>query len=208
MKPAKKLKPDMHMGIFGGTGSGKSYTASVIHSEVDQAIYFNYPEKEADDYTIEGLEADGNTPHKLTRKAMRDGKKIKYKPHWKPDIADQELRSIYNQVAKKVTGDVYLFVDEAHLFDEGLLYALRDGRGHNVHIVPITQRPKDMDTTAISQINEFLIYRLAPQQKPWFSQMNMPFQDIKDHTSQDYHFVYWDQSEEGFEKLPPIPYSN
>ena len=203
-----KLIPQRHNAVFGGTGSGKSYTASELHSEVPKSVYFNYPQKEADEYEIAGLEADGKTSYSGMKKALKQGKKLKYKPHWKPEVADSELRQLYENVLKPSKGTVDLFVDEAHLFDEGLLYVLRDGRGHNVRVHVITQRPKDLDTTAISQIDQFLIYRLAPQQKTWFSQMNMPFSQIKEWTSsKDYRFVIWKQDQEGFTKCEPIPYN-
>lgn len=205
----KNLLPDQHQLIAGGTGSGKSYTASEMHRVANKSIYFNFPQKEADNYEIEGIHlkrAEGKYTQKILDGRM-DGvnqKKVAFEAHWQDEEAERELRGIYEE-AKKARGHVYLFVDEAHRFGDALTYALRDGRGHKVHVIPITQRPKDLDTSAISQIQELMIYRLAQQQRVWFKQMYMPFDEIKGHTDQDYHFVIYDNTVGDFTEYPPIP---
>jgi len=211
MAKIKDLLPEQHMLIGGGTGSGKSFTASELHDEANKSIYFNFPQKEADEYEITGIHlerAEGKYISKILNGRMEgvNSKKIAYEAHWRDDKADQELRGVYEE-AKKANGHVYLFVDEAHRFGDALTYALRDGRGHKVHVIPITQRPKDLDTSAISQIQELMIYRLAQQQRVWFKQMYMPFEKIKSHTDQDFHFVIYDNTKGDFTKYPPIPFN-
>jgi len=207
----KDLLPNQHMLIGGGTGSGKSFTASEMHKTANKSVYFNYPQKEADNYEIEGIHlegADGKHTRKILDKRMDgvDIQKAAFKAHWKDETANKELRGIYEE-CKKARGHTYLFVDEAHRFGDSLTYALRDGRGHKVHVVPITQRPKDLDTSAISQIQELMIYRLAQQQRVWFKQMYMPFDKIKEHTDKEYHFVIYDNTDGEFKEYPPIPFN-
>lgn len=197
--------------IAGGTGSGKSYTASELHRVANKSVYFNYPDKEADNYEIEGVALEGKEG-KYTRKILdkkMDGvntQKVAYKASWRDETADKQLKATYED-CKKARGHVYLFVDEAHRFGDSLTYAVRDGRGHKVHVIPITQRPKDLDTTVISQIQELMIYRLAKQQRTWFKQQYMPFEEIKSHTDQEYHFVVYDNTKGDYTEYPPIPFN-
>jgi len=202
------LLPDQHLFIGGTTGSGKSYLAKELFRVADGgALYFNYPEKEKDDYDIPGYKADPSTPPQAIKKGFERGEMLKYNPPWKTEKALKDFRNIY-EIAKLVTGDTYLFIDEAHLFakdETSVIYAIRDGRGHSVHVIPISQRPKDINTDGLSQINDQILFELSDQQRAYFNQFNMPFEDITAWTSQQYHFVRYNGNE--LEKFKPIPFN-
>lgn len=210
MAKVKTLLPDMHMGIWGKSGSGKSYMASELHRVASRSIYFNVPKKPGDDYAVKGYDADRNTEQSELKKAMRQKMKVRYSPHWKDDVASKELRAVYEAV-KNASGHKYLFVDEAHRFSgdgSSLQYAIRDGRGFNVHVLPMSQFPKDVPTSTHGNIDDHMIFKLKKQQKPWFRTMGLPFEAIRQYTKQNYHFVIYNEEypEPGFKKHRPIPF--
>lgn len=211
MASLKDLQPLKHQGIYGGSGSGKSYLMERLHATCDNAsIYFNYPQKEADEYDITGYKIDRTTSKKHIKRAVQTDMKLKYDAHHSTDVMSRELKALYHTI-KSVRGYCHLRIDEAHLLDEDALeLVFRDGRGHKVLGDAGSQRPKDVGTTVNSQIEsegEFKVFKLSKTQKSWFHQMSWPYEPIKEWTQQDHHFVRIRDGFESLQKCKPIPWN-
>lgn len=198
----KRLLPDEHTQIGGKTRSGKSHCASLMHDVAPTSVYFNSPQKKQDETEINGVEASHETEFSDLVKAIEQVDSIQYLTHWKNSVMEEELRMVY-EACKKASGEVYLFVDEAHLFDDSLMYAVRDGLGHGVHVIPISQQIKDYSDAVLENIETAIIFKVTEKQKGWFEYYGLPFEEIMEWCENDYHFVVWKNGE--IEKHKPLP---
>jgi hypothetical protein len=202
MKSIKDLIPGnefMHTGTYGPSGSGKSYKANQEFKACKgPAIYFNYPQKEADDYSIPGRRFSSKTPPEKLFKALMQGEKIKYKPSPDPDQAINQLKAVYS-ISKKINGKVRIWIDEAHRFNGKVLSTvLDDGRGHKVHFSLITQYPKRLKDSSqygtyvlqtIEDTGIWCIFDVSMKQKGFFDYYGYDYEKIKELTRPEYSFV-------------------
>jgi DNA helicase HerA-like ATPase len=196
-----KILPDsdrLHIAVYGRSGSGKSYLCSKLHEAASStSIYFNYPSKQADDYTIEGRRFSYKTDETKLYKSIQDQEKIKYKPRSDPEHAVKELKALY-ALAKKSDQEVIIWIDEAHKYaSKDLNTMIDDGRGHMIRFGLITQyisRFKDSNKyggyilQTIEDTGEYLIFNASNKAKGFFDYYNMPFEDIQRLTKPDYSF--------------------
>lgn len=206
MQSVKQLLPNkdsLHLGIFGDTGSGKSKLADELHDASKQtdaaSIYFNFPQKQADNYSISGRDFSYKTDPGKIKQAVDNGEQIRYNPSSDPDQAVNQLKAIY-QMAKKSSREVYFFVDEAHMYaSKTLNTVLDDGRGHNVRFILISQSIKkfakfnkyaDFVIDTIFSKGEFIMFEPNPRHLDYYEYYDIPHQPITKKTKGiDYSFV-------------------
>jgi len=204
------------MAIMASPGEGKSYAATYLHNAAPEihgcpSVYFNYPQKEADNYEIPGEELDKNTtvqgPDKvygtgeIVTRLLRQNELLKYKPDSSEEAMTKELRLIYER-CKGVQGEVYLFVDEAHMVEQDSLERMmRDARGHRVHFICVTQYPTDLSNNAMSICEDQMVFELDNRQINYLKGIGVPVDAIKQRTKQPYSFVMFRKYESGGDKV-------
>lgn len=202
----------LHMAYYAKSGQGKSNGANEAHKDVDCAsIYFNYPDKEADPYEIAGYEIEAETPDKHIKQGIREGMKMRYKPHPNNDIASKELKELY-EVCKEATGEVIIWVDEAHLFDYSILKEIiLDGRGHKVRFVIITQYPKNLVKTEDGKVISYALeaevhFGVNEKQRSYFEFHNIDFDKMQELTEEDYACTMYSE-DDGFSPSFKFPFN-
>jgi hypothetical protein len=202
MESIQDLNPDsnqLHKAIFGKSGSGKSALSAELHRHTPTAsIYFNYPRKEADDYTIPGRRFSYKTSPEKILSALQNGEKIKYKPSSDPDEAVKEL-VVLDGLSRKVGGEVQIKVDEAHQYvSKELNMLLDDARGHNIRYTLITQYIKRLQNinkygewilNTIDDTGEFIVFSVSDKAQGFFDYYEMPYQKVQRMTEPEYSFV-------------------
>lgn len=186
--------------IMGGPGSGKSWACSLAHQSADTAsIYFNYPEKEKDDYDVAGHVVNKNIPKKRISAAVKQNMALKYDPDPKQEAMSHELKSLYDLV-KTRQGTTYIFVDEAHMLNQDMLEPIvKDARGHRVRFGLISQYPTDLGNNVMSTALDQVYFGIDNRQVNYLKGINVPVEEIRRRcNAADYagvRFNKWRQSD-------------
>ncbi|MDD3474304.1 MAG: hypothetical protein PHP08_00190 [Candidatus Dojkabacteria bacterium] len=153
-----RIRTNDRVAIFGRTGSGKTHLAkNWLLPHYDKYVFWDIKHENTDvehDIVI-------NTPREL-KKNITKYNKILYQPD---DLTDRDFNSICEIIFD--SKDNSLYVDEAALITtpSKIQYwhkvIATQGRSYNVGIINVSQRPRDIHNTLISESEHLLIFSLS-----------------------------------------------
>lgn len=125
--------------------------------------------------------------------ALRSGHKINYEPS--RDYRQRELATLIDELfkaANKSVLDIYIVVDEVHLYDKDALKACREiattGLRWGIKPVWISQRPQAIDNYLMSQSTYWVMYKTYNEPESYFRQYGIPYTDINSRIPDKYYY--------------------
>ena len=185
----------------GMTGSGKTYFAKTLLHAYNRIVFHDRKWENHD--LIKTLHFTlAHTPEELIWLLQRNKKRILYQPN-----ADGE--DDFNNVCEIIykTGNIAIVVDEVGSYTTGnriphwFSEVLRLGRGRGIGAISISQRPKEIPNTIISESEFKIMFRL--QLKDDRRKLIGVVGDGAEYLRiiPPYHFLYWD----GYNLVPHAP---
>ncbi|MFD0591160.1 hypothetical protein ACFQZE_24480 [Paenibacillus sp. GCM10027627] len=190
---------DDHTTVVGRTRSGK--TTGVLYSLQRQprgVLFFNTQQiKFPAGWTRASLKSD----FEAMIDGLIGGEKIVYIPS--REYRQQELKILVGllyKAAQRYDGDldIYLVVDEVHLFAKAALRACVEvattGIRWGLKAIWISQRPAKIDNTLMTQSTRFVIYGLSHMEGNYLKNYQMPSETIFEalRTGGQYAYVVYD----------------
>jgi hypothetical protein len=172
---------DDHTTVVGRTRSGKT-TGALLSLQRSRrgVLFFNTQQiRFPKGWTRATLHTDADA----LIAALRDGDKIMYEPtreHRQGELA--ALIGLLYKAAKDAEIDIYLVVDEVHLFTKGALRACVEvattGIRWGIKAIWISQRPAKIDNTLMTQSTRFVVYDLSHMESNYLKSYQMPHDAI------------------------------
>lgn len=193
VKRAKDLRPDkncLHKGVWADSGAGKTFMMNEIHKDCEPASIMVAQPKDEDDYDLYGQKTESKADLK---KKLEQGKKIHFNPPSNGKQFLKELNAIYD-VAKQVSGEVVIFVDEVHRVSHistrqdssNMAFGdmMTDGRGHGVRFMIATQDLNRFGNktgrVVVGACQEHIFLQINEMSKGFYEYYNFPWQEMKD----------------------------
>jgi hypothetical protein len=172
---------DDHTTVIGRTRSGKTTGALWSLQRSRRAVlFFNTQQiKFPKGWTRATMHTDADA----LIGALRDGEKVVYDPS--REHRQGELRALIGllyKAANEAALDIYLVVDEVHLFTKGALRACVEvattGIRWGIKAIWISQRPANIDNTLMTQSTRFVVYDISNMEAPYLKKYQIPYDAI------------------------------
>jgi energy-coupling factor transporter ATP-binding protein EcfA2 len=201
-----KILNGKHCLVIGATGSGKTYfMAKVADTYFHRFIFVNPQlEEEVDRVCTHAFESPEET-----LEAVLDGiKAIEFIPDENDEVALLQLeelrRGLFDIAAdmniKSGTWWMNFILDEAQTYAwkgsrEDVDNFARRGRRFGIRSYFLTQRPQNISSTIINNIQYQVIFRTGTYESPYFKTYKIPIDEHQEWLKQDFHYILYD----GFE---------
>lgn len=145
------------------TGSGKTYFAKTLLPNYSRIVFHD---RKWENYSLtKTLHFTGaNTPEELIWLIQHNKKRILYQPN---ADGEEDFNTVCEIIYK--TGNIAILVDEVGSYTTGnriphwFSECLRLGRGRGIGVISISQRPKEIPNTIISESEFKIMFRLQLQ---------------------------------------------
>lgn len=201
-----KVLNGKHCLVIGATGSGKTFwMAKVAETYLKRFIFVNPQLEEVVDSICQVVYED---PGELIEAVLDGVKRIEFIPDENDEAALQQLeeirRGLFDIGAEMNTnaGDWWMnfILDEAQTYAwkgsrEDVDNFARRGRRFGIRSFFLTQRPQNISSTIINNIQYQVIFRTGSYENPYFKTYKIPIAEHEAWLKQDYHYILYD----GFE---------
>lgn len=183
-----------HYAVFGQTRSGKTTsTYTMLHNQKKAVLFFNTQQIIIPNY----VSVDKKTPIKTFLRLIQNGKKINYVPD--REYRQYELPALVNLLygfAKNYKIDLYLVIDEIHLYEKRALKSAEEvattGIRWGIHLIAISQRPAKVSNTILTQCTSFLFFKISIMERQYLESYRIPFEDVYNKLKNPYEYVIFD----------------
>jgi hypothetical protein len=201
-----KVLGGKHCLVIGSTGSGKTFWMSRVADAYFHRFIFVNPqlEPEVDRICTVGYE----DPEELLEGVIDGQKAIEFIPDENDDVALLQLEAIRRglfDIAAEMnieagTWWMNFILDEAQTYAwkgsrEDVDNFARRGRRFGIRSFFLTQRPQNISSTIINNIQYQVIFRTGTYESPYFKTYKIPIEDHAEWLKRDYHYILYD----GFE---------
>ena len=182
-----KINVGDRVAIFGRTGSGKTFFAkNWLLPHYDRYVFWDVKHENLD------MEHDivVHNPKEL-KSAIENHNKILYQP---TSPTDKDFDSICQIIFE--SKDNALYVDEAAMISTPtkILYwhkiLVTQGRSYNVGIIDVSQRPRDLHNTLISESEHLFVFALSLETDVLKLRQQMGTAADEIYYLPEYHFLY------------------
>ena len=186
------MKKALHKGIFGATGSGKTYYAlNTLEESPGRVLFFN-PQAEDVDRLMPQADWKDNV------RAVIEAKRINYVPQTDLEIARLELRRLAQAMMESPWTHT-LICDEAHDFGpQGgsagpLELVARRGRAKDIVLWAVSVHPADISKTILRQLRTVVLFSL-PYSSQYLQAYRIPGDELQElhRKGGEYSFAVWD----------------
>jgi len=202
------IAPNDRVAIFGGTGSGKSILAHVLHNSIPNEGWWKVI-IDVTDSIIEPAALDFYDPFEIPWDKA-------YNLRFIPDISqslDEQISALFLSIYAH--GVCWFWLDEAneistaHRTAFGLRKVLLQGRKAYVGGVSCTPRPKDISKSIITQAQYIAIFTIVDYDDRAYVAKNIgmspvEFDDLMS-TLEEYEYLFYDVRMRTLYKVPAIP---
>lgn len=170
-----------HNTVIGRTRSGKTTgTLLSLQRQKKGVLFFN---TQLIKFPRGWTAASHQTDFDAIIDALHAGEKIVYNPS--REYRQQELKVLIQLLYKSAEAaelDMFLVVDEVHLYEKAALKACIEvattGIRWGINAIWISQRPAKIDNTLMSQSTRFVIYDVSHMESTYFKNYQMPAEQI------------------------------
>lgn len=195
-----------HSLVIGATGSGKTFWMSHVADNYLHRFIFVNPQLE------EGVDKICRTGYDCAEEVLEaviDGERsIEFVPDETTEVALLQLEEIRRglfQIAadmnvKSSQWWMNMIIDEAQEYAwkgsrEDVDNFFRRGRRFGIRTFALTQRPQNISSTIINNIQYQVIFRTGTYESPYFKTYKIPIDEHKAWLMQDYHYILYDGME-------------
>ena len=198
-----KVLRGKHCLIIGSTGTGKTWwMAKVARRYLHRFIFVN-PNLEEAVETI--CTAHYSEPWDVHDGLLNGETRIEFIPHEDTKIALEQLEELRRglfQIAAEIdipSGTWWLnfILDEAQTYawkgsrEDVDVFATR-GRRYGIRSWFLTQRPQNISSTIINNVQNQVIFRTGPYETPYFKSYRIPIEGEAEWLKKKYHYILYD----------------
>jgi hypothetical protein len=195
-----------HCLVIGATGSGKTFWMAYVADTFLHRFIFVNPQLE--DVVDKICSTGYDSPEEVLEGVVNGEKAIQFVPDESIDIALLQLeeirRGLFGIAAdmgiKSSQWWMNMIIDEAQEYAwkgsrEDIDNFARRGRRFGIRTFFLTQRPQNISSTVINNIQYQVIFRTGTYESPYFKTYKIPIDEHAEWLKQDYHYTLYD----GFE---------
>lgn len=201
-----KVLQGKHCLVIGATGSGKTYwMAKVADQYLHRFIFVNPQEEEV---VNKICKTAYDEPSELLEGVTNGETSIEFVPDDNDEVALLQLEEIRRGLfdlagemnIQAGTWWMNMIIDEAQTYAwkgsrEDVDNFARRGRRYGIRSFFLTQRPQNISSTIINNIQYQVIFRTGTYESPYFKTYKIPIAEHEAWLKQDYHYILYD----GFE---------
>ena len=203
---AARVLRGKHVLVIGSTGTGKTFWMSRIADKYLHRFIFVNPNLET---VVEDIcTAHYDEPSDVL-KGLLDGEiRIEFIPSEDSKTALEQLKELrlgLFEIAAELniasgTWWLNVIIDEAQSFAwkgsrEDVDVFFTRGRRYGIRSWALTQRPQNVSSTIINNVQTQVIYRTGPYETPYFKSYRIPVEEHQDWLKKSFHYLLYD----GFE---------
>jgi hypothetical protein len=198
-----KVLNGKHCLVIGATGSGKTFWMARVADLYFHRFIFINPQLEVEVDKICNVAYE--EPGELLEGVLDGEKAIEFVPDENTDVALLQLEEIRRglfDIAAEMNIEAGTWWQNV-IIDECQEYAwkgsrndvdnfFRRGRRFGIRSFALTQRPQNISSTIINNIQYQVIFRTGSYESPYFKTYKIPIEEHQEWLKRDYHYILYD----------------
>lgn len=201
-----KVLTGKHCLVIGSTGSGKTFWMAYVADKFLNRFIFVNPQLEE---VVDKICATGyDAPEEVLEGVTNGEKSIEFVPDEDDEVALLQLeeirRGLFDIASEMNIKSSQWWMN--FILDEAQTYAwkgsredadnfARRGRRFGIRSWFLTQRPQNISSTIINNIQYQVIFRTGGYESPYFKTYKIPIEEHSEWLKQDYHYILYDNFE-------------